>query len=720
MFSADPFVLDPDSAGWASVRNYTSAQFAADFDARKDTQILVDIEVDEVNGQQRVSGVWQQNLDNRGWAEYRNLTSAEFSDRWQQLRDDGYRLIDQESYVLNNNRYYAGIWIENRENYAWASLRNLTSAEFSERFAEYKDDYVMVDVEAYTVGNSTRYAMAWVENVDKIGWAEYRNMTSAEFGDKFDELKDNYRMTDIESYQINGQQNYAGIWVENTNDRGWFEYRDMTSNDFSNRWNRLRDLGFRLIDTETYETNNGTRYAGIWRQNNDRHDWSLRSAVDQIAQNEMDAFNVPGMSVAIAQGGEIKYMRGFGDQNVANNVWYNSNTVNRLASVSKAIAGVLTMDLVEDGLLELNDLTRSHVPELPAFHSHTIEDLVSNRSGITPYNSAAFSSPSNTQFDNALDATDFFIDEPLLFSPGTGYNYSTHGYTVLGAAMEAATNQTVFDLFDSRITDLGYNSLRPEDRSVPNGNRSQLYSTSNNVLAADNISWKVLGGGLEASAQDLVRFGMDLLDGEIISQQSMNTMWTAPDGASNYALGWNTGTEQGTQVVAKNGAQAGANTYIRMYPEHDIVIVVLSNRQGGGHDTGDMGRAIGSLMLNNLLPVRGDFNGDRKVNAADIDLLCSAINSPRADVNKFNLNRDRVVDANDMDVLVHDILRTRYGDANLDGVVDSSDLVQIFRAGEYEDRAVGNSTWAEGDFDCDGEFTTSDLVKLFADGGYVG
>ena len=59
------------------------------------------------------------------------------------------------------------------------------------------------------------------------------------------------------------------------------------------------------------------------------------------------------------------------------------------------------------------------------------------------------------------------------------------------------------------------------------------------------------------------------------------------------------------------------------------------------------------------------------------------------------------------------------GDANRDGVFNSSDLVQVFQAGEYEDGIAGNSTWEEGDWDNDQEFTTTDLVVAFQAGWYV-
>ena len=112
-----------------------------------------------------------------------------------------------------------------------------------------------------------------------------------------------------------------------------------------------------------------------------------------------------------------------------------------------------------------------------------------------------------------------------------------------------------------------------------------------------------------------------------------------------------------------------------------------------------------------------DINMDGFVNVQDIDLLAAAI---RTQGQSIDLNEDGSTDQFDLQFLVEDVLGTTAGDANLDGRFDSSDLVLMFSASEYEDGIPLNSTWAEGDWNGDGDATTRDIVVAFMTGAYEG
>lgn len=120
------------------------------------------------------------------------------------------------------------------------------------------------------------------------------------------------------------------------------------------------------------------------------------------------------------------------------------------------------------------------------------------------------------------------------------------------------------------------------------------------------------------------------------------------------------------------------------------------------------GPAIGEFTVDTFNV--GDLNNDGQLTEEDIDRLCRAIHE---EDHSFDLDDDDRVSFGDLAFLIRNVFGSTFGDANLDGIFNSSDFVQVFRAGQYEDGVAGNSTWATGDWNCDGEFDTRDLVLAF-------
>ena len=110
-----------------------------------------------------------------------------------------------------------------------------------------------------------------------------------------------------------------------------------------------------------------------------------------------------------------------------------------------------------------------------------------------------------------------------------------------------------------------------------------------------------------------------------------------------------------------------------------------------------------------------DFDGDGDLTAADIDSLARAMRED-AENSVFDLNHSANVDAVDHRIWLEDLARSFFGDANLDGEFNSSDMVQVFAAGKYEAKEAAG--WAQGDWSGDGFFGSSDMVTAFVDGGY--
>jgi CubicO group peptidase (beta-lactamase class C family) len=598
-------VFDRNEVGWGSSRDFTPAGFETQLARwRADGYLAVDVESDASGGARRVGGVFQHNVDNRTSRVEMRMTLSQYAAVRAEATAAGLRQVDFETSTEAGVRYFAAAWVQDRENLDTRHRYDLTSDQAQALYEQLRATHMPVDIDAYSTPSGVRFASIWVRNTENLGWMLRRSVTSQQFTDQAATLGDGYRMLGFDSLYSGGTQIYSGIWVENRNDRQALFQRDLTVQQYENRWNRYRDAGYRLVGYERYDTAIGVRYAGIWRQNSSRPNWSLRSQVDDRIAQELADHDVPGMSVAVIQNGQFRYLRGFGYANVGDTVWMDSNHVMRLASVSKAVAGALTMRLAAQGEIDVDQTTRTYVSGLPTQHTHTIEELVSNRGCVVDYPDTPESIDerlASTRYDTARAAAQQFWNLPLVSNCTVGSTnyYSTHGYTLLGAAFEGATGQTTAGLVRGQLTTpFGLTTLQPEDLRNTTVRRATLYNDNNTEATADQISWKVLGGGLESSVEDLARFGDLLIRDRIISQARQDEMWTGT--GWSYAYGWNIATVDGRLRVVKDGNQLGARSYLVLYPNDGIVVAVLSNRNGGGHSASAVARDIGTMVVDSL------------------------------------------------------------------------------------------------------------------------
>ena len=113
--------------------------------------------------------------------------------------------------------------------------------------------------------------------------------------------------------------------------------------------------------------------------------------------------------------------------------------------------------------------------------------------------------------------------------------------------------------------------------------------------------------------------------------------------------------------------------------------------------------------------ILGDFDNSGVLDVSDIEDLLTHV-STGDHVGTYDLNDDANVDAEDITVWVKDLAGTWIGDANLDGVFNSGDLIGVFQAGRYELEI--DAGWAEGDWTGDRRFGSVDLIVAFQDGSY--
>jgi serine beta-lactamase-like protein LACTB len=301
--------------------------------------------------------------------------------------------------------------------------------------------------------------------------------------------------------------------------------------------------------------------------------------------------DIPGLSIAVVRDNQIRYANGFGKADLEGSIPARPGTVYRLGSLSKTITATAVMRLAEQGKLNLDTSIQKYCPAFPPKPwPITARQLLAHLGGVRDYSSQKFLDEyfSTRHYDSVTESLDIFKDDPLLQEPGAKYSYSTYGYTLLGCAVEGASSMTYENYIGENILKpAGMTRTGVDDvfRIIPN--RARGYGkTREGILrntAFTDTSNKVPGGGLLSTVEDMARFYIALQGGKLVSQETLNQMWTLQktrDGKQiTYGLGWRVGDRNGLTEVYHGGNAAGFSTFFYMLPKRNVAVVIMANKE---------------------------------------------------------------------------------------------------------------------------------------------
>ncbi len=356
-------------------------------------------------------------------------------------------------------------------------------------------------------------------------------------------------------------------------------------------------------------------------------------------QQMVDDGELEGIVTAVSRHGKLVHFETFGHQDTEAGIVMKKDTIARIYSMTKPIAGVALMTLYDEGKFTLDDAVEDYIPELAglevaaedgpdgdpvvedADHKMTIRELMSHTGGLT------YGFFSRSQVDtlyqkaNVLDRNSTlkeFVGKlskiPLRQQPGTAWHYSV-SVDVQGYLVEVLTGKTFDEVLSERIFEpLGMKDTAfwvPPEKA---DRLSRMYSRGRDgkVSSAPNGEYLTKpaffsgGGGLVSTAMDYMRFSQMLLNGgeldgvRILEPETVKLMHTNQLPASieqiNPMVG-NPGNTFGLDfaLVAKpDGTSDHAlakgeywwfgigGTWFGINPIQDTVVVGMIQSRGGG------------------------------------------------------------------------------------------------------------------------------------------
>ena len=333
-----------------------------------------------------------------------------------------------------------------------------------------------------------------------------------------------------------------------------------------------------------------------------------RLEIEKAVSSFMSANSIPGIGAALVLEGEPVWSAGFGMADLEDSAPATSSTLFRLGSISKPITATALLQLWERGKLDLDAPVQKYCPAFPQKEwPITSRELLGHLGGIRHYNrdgKGDIPEDSARHFSSMEESLQVFAADPLVAKPGTKFNYSTYGYTLLGCVLEGAASRQYMDFVRENI-------FKPEDMAqtqaddffavIPHRTRWYHKDKSGIVRNAGVLdsSYKIPGGGLISSADDMARFEAALLADKFVKRTTRDLMWTpqkTSDGKSTgYALGWGISDKFGIHIVAHTGGQQGTSTAFALVPERHAGVVVLTNMDNV--DSGSLADQILKIVL---------------------------------------------------------------------------------------------------------------------------
>ena len=317
----------------------------------------------------------------------------------------------------------------------------------------------------------------------------------------------------------------------------------------------------------------------------------------QILRTHLTEQNLPGLSVAVGVGGDIVWAEGFGWADLEDRVPVAPDKTFRIGTASTALTSAAVGLLLEKGRLKLDEVIQTYVPAFPQKQwPVTLRQLMGHTAGVA--NDGGDEGPLFTEHcERPGDALQFLsgYERELLFRPGTHYGYSSYGWIVVSAAVEAAAGEPFLTFMRTHIFEpLGMRDTKADSGREPISNPVTSYFPR---FAADPrygpdvmrpIDYSCYAGSsvFVSTPSDLVRFGMAVNGGELLQPATVQLLQTSQRLASGqetgYGLGWDLETvwlagEQ-TRWAGHDGTSLGGTVASLMtFPEHGIVVAVISN-----------------------------------------------------------------------------------------------------------------------------------------------
>lgn len=336
----------------------------------------------------------------------------------------------------------------------------------------------------------------------------------------------------------------------------------------------------------------------------------IAGEIDVTVAEVLEETGVPSASVAIVHEGAIAWTKAYGLARLDPPTPAEAAMRYPIGSISKQFTATAVAMLAADGKLGLDDKLADYFPDLTRAGDVTLRQLLSHTAGIRDYWPQDYVPQTMLEPITTEELINQWARQPLDFEPGTKYQYSNTGYVIAGAIVEKVSGQSLMEFLHARIFEpLGMESVTDIDRGTLGEGDAvgyQRFALGPPRLAPkEGKGWLFAAGALAMTAEDLARWNVSLIDGNVpgsaVFDELSREVMLANGAGTGYGLGLGVALEGDRRVVGHGGEVSGFTATNRVYPEERVSIVVLAN-QDAANAAPTIAKKIAELLFISASP----------------------------------------------------------------------------------------------------------------------
>ncbi|NHF58408.1 beta-lactamase family protein [Flavobacteriaceae bacterium TP-CH-4] len=339
------------------------------------------------------------------------------------------------------------------------------------------------------------------------------------------------------------------------------------------------------------------------RETNTRNSIEFKK-VDAYMATIAERYGIPGATLAIVKNGKVIHKNHFGHANLEHQVPVSDSTIFRLYSLTKPFTAVSAFQLVEEGILSLEDPVSKYIGGLPAsWNDIQIKHLLTHSSGLpdmAPY--YEFQDLTETEAKAKV------FGQKLRFNKGEKYDYNQTGFWMLQQIIEKASGINIEEFVGKHQfngapmnKDVLFSS---DSRDIVQNRATPYFFFSKGKLTADlsylQGRYLLSANGLNMDVQRFVKWDKAMGNDILIKAETKRKMWSLFDYAHSdkqFTYGWD---YHGVNGHASYGFSGSFVTAYRTFPSNGLSIILLSNGLGSWYNIENAINHIAGLVDRDL------------------------------------------------------------------------------------------------------------------------